>query len=229
MWIDEETDAQPRVPLSRRRVLRTAVAIADEAGVEALTMRRLASELGVEPMSLYHHVANKEAILDGLIEVIVGEILEAVGGLSGDDGWQAALRRRILAAREVLLRHRWAPAVFQTRKEIAAPLIAYYDGVLAILRSGGFSWDLAHHAIHALGSRAIGFAMELFQPDDAGSGDDDPEMMAMMAQQFPNIAGMMAAIVHDDPDTTLSWCDDQSEFEFGLDLLLEGLERRRSS
>ncbi|WP_084956791.1 TetR/AcrR family transcriptional regulator C-terminal domain-containing protein [Thermoactinospora rubra] len=230
MWIDEETEAQPRVPLSRRRVLRTAVAIADEHGVESLTMRRLAAELGVEPMSLYHHVANKEAILDGLIEVVVGEILAAVEEAAGPDpadDWRGALRTRILTARQVLLRHRWAPAVFQTRTSIALPTVAYYDGVLGILRAGGFSWDLAHHALHALGSRALGFAQELFQPDEAGG--DDPEMMAQMAERFPNLAGMMAAIVHDDPDTTLSWCDDQAEFEFGLDVLLDGLERRRTA
>ncbi|MEV0584733.1 TetR/AcrR family transcriptional regulator C-terminal domain-containing protein [Nonomuraea sp. NPDC050310] len=228
MWIEDETDERPRIPLSRRRVLRTAVALADAAGVESLTMRRLAQELGVEPMSLYHHVANKEAILDGIVEVVVGEILEAAGAVEGPDpaaDWRGALRERILAARQVLLKHRWAPAVIQTRTAIAEPTIAYFDGVLGILRAGGFSWDLAHHALHALGSRAMGFAQELFEPDEPG--DTDEELMAQMGQRYQNLAGMLAAIAHDDPDTTLSWCDDQAEFEFGLDLLLDGLERRR--
>ncbi|MFI6292636.1 TetR/AcrR family transcriptional regulator C-terminal domain-containing protein [Nonomuraea sp. NPDC050790] len=231
LWIDEETDEQPRVPLSRRRVLRAAVEVADRDGIDALTMRRVAQELGVEPMSLYHHVANKEAILDGLIEMVIGEILAAVEDGQGPDpaeDWQGALRWRILAAREVLLRHKWTPSVIQTRTSVSEAAIAYYEGVLAILRAGGFSYDLAHHALHALGSRAMGFAQELFEPEEP-SEEMDAALMEQMAMKYPHLAGMMAAIAHDDPDTTLSWCDDATEFAFALDLILEGLERRRLS
>ncbi|MFE0149208.1 TetR/AcrR family transcriptional regulator C-terminal domain-containing protein [Nonomuraea sp. NPDC059007] len=229
LWTDEETDEQPRVPLSRRRVLRAAVELADRAGLDALTMRRVAQELGVEPMSLYHHVANKEAILDGVVEMVIGEILGVVEVAEGPDpagDWQAALRGRILAAREVLLRHKWAPGVIQTRSSLSEAAIAYYEGVLGILRAGGFTYDLAHHALHALGSRAMGFTQELFEPDDP-SDDMDEALMEQMGMKYPHLAGMMAAIAHEAPETTLSWCDDNTEFSFALDLILEGLERRR--
>jgi AcrR family transcriptional regulator len=222
---------RPRAPLSRDRVLRAAVELADRDGLDALTMRRLAQELGVEAMSLYHHVANKEAVLDGVTEVVLGEMLEAVadvGSPAPEDDWRGALRARILAAREVLLRHVWAPRVFETRTTLSPPLIAYFDGTLGILRAGGFSWDLAHHAMHALGSRALGFTQELFEPDDPEAGEADAmAMLEQMADQFPNIVGMMAAVAHG-ADGTLGWCDDQHEFEFGLDVILEGLEGRRT-
>src|SRR2546423_9464979 len=113
-----ELAEQPRIPLSRRRVLRAAVELADRDGFDSLTMRRLAQELGAEAMSLYHHVANKEAVLDGIVEVILGEIMAAadeVEAASPEADWQAALRARILAAREGFLRHRWAPQEVETR------------------------------------------------------------------------------------------------------------------
>src|SRR3954471_9067936 len=111
-------EAEPRIPLSRQRVLRAAVKIADERGLEALTMRRLAEELGAEAMSLYHHVANKEEVLDGIADAIAVEINDVVDGLdrpAKGSAWKQAARRRILAAREVILRHPWAPRVFETR------------------------------------------------------------------------------------------------------------------
>ncbi|MGH3390307.1 MAG: TetR/AcrR family transcriptional regulator [Actinomadura sp.] len=207
--------------------------IADRDGLDLLTMRRLAQELRVEAMSLYHHVANKEAVLDGVIEVILGEILEVVDKVeapSPEADWQAALRARILAAREVFLRHRWAPRVLEARTTTSPAVIGYYDGVLEVLRAGGFSYDLAHRALHVLGSRALGFTQELFDPDPGGSGASDADpvaMMEQMADQFPHIVGMLAEAIHDDPDGTLGFCDAQFEFEFALDLILEGLERRR--
>jgi AcrR family transcriptional regulator len=222
----------PRPPLSRPRVLRAAVALADREGVGALTMRRLAHELGVEPMSLYHHVANKAAVLDGAVEVVVGEIVAAAEQAAVPDpsrDWRAAMRACILAAREVLLRHRWAPPLIESRAMLSPELMGYYDGLLGIFRAGGFSYDLAHHAMHALGSRALGFAQELFAPDDAGAGAVDAAvLLEQMADRYPHLAGMMADAAHDDPDGTLGWCDDQAEFEFALDLILDGLDRRRS-
>jgi AcrR family transcriptional regulator len=228
----DETTEQPRVPLSRRRVLRAAVELADRDGLGALTMRGLAQELGVEAMSLYHHVANKEAILDGVAEVVVGEILEAVGSAEAPEpeDWRAALRWRILTARDVLQRHPWAPRVMETRTTFNMEVMRYFDGVLGILRAGGFSYDLAHHALHALGSRALGFVQELFAPDDPETADEEgSELVAQLAEQLPHLVGMMAEVAHEDPDTNLGWCDHQAEFEFGLDVLLDGLERRRAS
>lgn len=228
-----DTDAAPRPPLSRDRVLRAAVDLADRDGLEALTMRRLAQELGVEAMSLYHHVANKEAILDGVVEVVMGEILEVVADVEAqaprpEDDWRAAMRARILAARDVLLRHPWAPRVLETRQSLSPAVVSYFDGLLGIFRRGGFSYHLAHHALHALGSRAIGFAQEMFEPDDPDAADAEAEaMFEQMADQFPYIVGMLAEVVHTDPGSTLGWCDGQYEFEFGLDLILDGLERLR--
>jgi AcrR family transcriptional regulator len=228
-----EPRAEPRVPLSRERVLRAAVGVADAGGIESLTMRRLAEALGAEAMSLYYHVANKEAVLDGVIEVIMSEIDEAVSRTDAppaEDGWKTALRMRILAAREVMLRHPWAPSVFETRTTASLPVVRYFDAVVGLLKGGGFSYDLIHHAMHALGSRALGFTQELFEPDNKDGGDEAAtEMLAQVADQVPHLVEMMTEVAHDDPDSTLGWCDDQFEFEFGLDLVLDGLERLRTT
>ncbi|HEY7467961.1 MAG TPA: TetR/AcrR family transcriptional regulator [Acidimicrobiia bacterium] len=226
-----EPRTEPRVPLNRNRVLAAAVALADHDGIRALTMRNLASELGVEAMSLYYHVANKEEVLDGIVEMVVNEINQEVGRLespAAETDWKGALRQRILTARRVLLRHPWAPAIIETRTTMNPDVLDYYDALLGLMRAGGFSYDLAHHALHALGSRALGFTQELFDPDDASSGDAEAEaMMEQMAARIPHLVEMMTEISHDDPESTLGWCDDQYEFEFGLDLILDGLEAAR--
>ncbi len=213
-----------RTPLSRERVLTAAVALADREGIEAVTMRKLAQEVGVEAMSLYYHVANKEEVLDGMVEVLVDEINDLVGDVETDAGWKQTMRNRILTARKVMLEHRWAPAVIESRTHIGLPVMRYFDSVLALFRAGGFSYDLAHHSLHALGSRALGFTQELFDPGDA-AGDDAEVDFEAMATQIPSLVEMLTEIAHDDPDSTLGWCDDQTEFEFGLDLILDGLER----
>jgi len=224
---------QERARLSRERVLQAAVDLADEAGMEALTMRGLADRLGVEAMSLYYHVANKEAMLDGVVDLIVTQISEAAdeaGPPSGKGDWKTTMRNRILAAREVLLRHKWAPAVMETRTSVGPATLRYYDDLLQVFRKGGFSYDLAHHAMHALGSRALGFTQELFDPADQETGDEEMEAgMAAMAEEVPHLVEMLMEISHEGAETTLGWCDDQTEFEFGLDLLLDGLERLRES
>ncbi|WP_136520611.1 TetR/AcrR family transcriptional regulator [Cellulomonas telluris] len=214
-----------RARLTRERVLLAARDLADADGVETLTMRRLAESLGVEAMSLYHHVPNKDAILDGLVELVFTEIEAEVGGFgstSTPDTWRDDLRVRILGARRVLLRHPWLPGLLEARAVLAPTMARYVDGVVGLMRDGGLSYDLVHHALHALGSRMYGFTQELRLDDpDGGATEIDPAMLATV----PNLAGMLAEVVHDDPGSTLGWCDDQSEFEFGLDLLLDGLER----
>jgi len=129
----------------------------------------------------------------------------------------------------VLLQHRWAPALLESLTDIPPSLIGYYDSLLGLMRGAGFSLDLGHHALHALGSRALGFTQELFVADDK---DVDPAVMAMMLQQmagrYPHMADLMKIVAHD-PESTLGGCDDQFEFEFGLDVILDGLERLREA
>jgi len=227
-----ETAKKARAPLTRERVLRAAVELADERGVEALTMRALGQELGVEAMSLYNHVKNKAEILSGIVDVVCEEILAAVDQIPPPDDpadWKPVLRARILAARQVLLQHRWAPAQLEALRDIPPSLIGYYDEILGLMRGGGFSLDLGHHAMHALGSRALGFAQELFVEADH---DIDPDVMTMMLKQmagrYPHMADLMKIVVHD-PESTLGGCDDQFEFEFGLDVILDGLDRLREA
>jgi AcrR family transcriptional regulator len=230
--LDTAASVTTRRPLSRERVIRAAMAVADRDGIAAVSMRRIGQELGVEAMSLYNHVAGKEALLDAMVDQLAAEVNAAVAALDTPDpatDWRGALRGRALAAREVMLRHRWAPGVLQTRTTMSLDIVRYYDGVVGILRAGGFSNDLAHHSLHALGSRVIGFSQELFDPGDAAADGASEEMLEAMATQIPHLVEMLGEVAHDDPGSTLGWCDDQSEFEFGLDVLLDGLERRRAS
>jgi AcrR family transcriptional regulator len=232
--------AQPapaRTPLSRERVLQSAVDLADQGGLDAVSMRRLGQELGVEAMSLYNHVANKDDLVDGMVELVMDEInwsvstvsaTGAVDGAGGTGDWQVGLRARVLRARELMLRHRWMPSALESRTGMSPGAARYFDGVLGVLRAGGFSNDLGHHTLHALGSRALGFTQELFDPQTDEQDAASQAAMAMLAPELPNLMSMLAEVAHDDPDSTLGWCDDQSEFEFGLDVLLDGLERRRS-
>jgi len=232
MAVQPNAAREPRLPLTRERVLRAAVELADTRGIDSLTMRNLGQELGVEAMSLYNHVANKQAVLDGIVEVVVGEVIAAVDEiepLSDTAGWKDVMRARILAAREVLLRHRWAPDVLESRTDLPPSLVPYYDSVLGLMREAGFSLDLAHHAMHALGTRTLGFTRELFVTQDK---DVEPEVAAVMLQQmagrFPHLTELMRVVSHDAGSTLGSGCDDQFEFEFGLDLILDGLERLRA-
>lgn len=232
MTAETTQEATPRRPLNRERILSAAVSVADEGGLDALTMRGLAEALDVEAMSLYYHVANKEALLDGVAERVVEEILAEIAGLpaaTGPEDWKQAMRTRILKARDVMLRHKWAPWVLESRTTMNVAVLRYYHGLLEIFRAGGMSYDLAHHAMHALGSRALGFSQELFDPtpgtDDEAVSD---ELFARLAPEIPLFVEFMQEIAHDDPeDVTLGWCDDQSEFEFTLDLMLDGLDRLR--
>jgi len=223
------TTSTAREPLSRERVLSAAMRLADADGLAAVTMRRLASDVGVEAMSLYHHLPSKEQLLDGLAEAVLVEIETAVNGREeADHDWRTALRQRCLTAREVMVRHRWAPALIGSRTTIPPGLYEYYEEVLGILIRGGFSYHLAHRAIHALGSMVLGFTQELFTPaSDGGTLDEETAEaeFADMAELLPHLTAMVAAEVHDHAEDPLGWCDSQNEFEFTLDLLLDGLAR----
>ncbi|MCU7823910.1 TetR/AcrR family transcriptional regulator C-terminal domain-containing protein [Kitasatospora sp. DSM 101779] len=221
--MSRQTDGGRRTPLNRDRVLRTAVALADRAGIEALSMRSLAQELGVVPMALYKHVANKEQLLDGMVDVIVGEI----GAPAEGAGWKDAVRERILATRRALLRHPWASRVVESRPGPTPGTLGYLDSVIGTFLAGGLSADLTHHAMHALGSRVWGFTQEL---SAAPPPSDDPEVRAAVlreaAARYPHVVAIATAgAAHDDGSVVGGGCDDQFEFEFALDLLLDGVER----
>ena len=223
------TTSAVRTPLSRERVLAAAMELADAEGIPALTMRRLAADLGVEAMSLYHHVPGKERLLDGLTEAVLVEINAAVAAQVGAaDDWRTALRHRCLAARDVMVRHRWAPGLLGSRSSIPAGLYPYYEEILATMLRGGLSYHLSHRAIHALGTMVLGFTQELFTPaTDGGTLDEEAAEaeFAAMANVLPHLTAMVASEVHDNDEDPLGWCDSQNEFEFTLDLLLDGLAR----
>ncbi|MEV4658710.1 TetR/AcrR family transcriptional regulator C-terminal domain-containing protein [Micromonospora sp. NPDC049301] len=222
-----------REPLSRERVLAAAVALADAEGIQALTMRRLAGALGVEAMSLYHHLPAKEALLDGVVETVIAEIDAVVGRLfaNGDGGdWRTRLRGQFLAARQAMLRHPWMPALLGSRRAIPVGLYTYYDQIVGTLLRAGFSHHLAHRALHAFGSLPLGFAQEIFSPAAGASMEADVAEAdaTAMAEALPHLTAMVATEMHDGTDPTLGWCDSQLEFEFTLNLLLDGLERLRA-
>ena len=227
MSTEIDVGAETRVPLTRERVLRTAVALADQGGIESLSMRKLAQALDVVPMALYRHVANKDELLNALIDVVVDEIDPPLDGAD----WKTAIRARILSARRALLRHPWASTVMESRTEPTPTVLAYMDSMIGMFRAGGFSMDLTHHAMHTMGSRLIGFSQELFND----SGDTDPEaeaeMWTALAGTYPSIYELYLTVTHDDASVVGPGCDDQFEFEFALDLLLDGLEKlkRRST
>ena len=216
--------AEKRTPLSRERVLRAAVALADDGGIESLSMRRLASELGVVPMALYKHVANKDELLDGVVDVVVGEIDPPGTGA----GWKAAVRQRILSARSALQRHSWAAQVIESRSTPTPAVLAYLNAMIGLFREGGLSIDLTHHVMHAMGSRILGFSQELFT---AAPAVEPPAQaaMAQLAGTFPYVAELAGAAAHTEDSVVGSGCDDQFEFEFALDLLLDGIERLHRS
>jgi AcrR family transcriptional regulator len=218
-----------RAPLNRDRVLRTAVELADRLGLEPLSMRRLAEELGVVPMALYKHVAGKEELLDGMVAAVVREIDPPVP----DTDWKRTVRLRVLSARRALQRHPWARQAIETRTHKTPAVLDYMDSFAGMFLAGGFSADLTHHVLHAIGGRMWGFTQELF---DDGSGAQAPDgmtaeaastMFQQMAARYPNIAAVASAAAHDEDSVVGHGCDDQFEFEFALDLLLDGFERLR--
>ena len=220
-----EVDVRPREPLSRERILRAAVALADEDGVESASMRKIAQELDVVPMALYRHVADKDELLDGMIDAVVAEIDPPLEGAD----WKTTIRARIFSARRALLRHPWASRVMESRTEPTPTVMGYMDSMIGMFRAGGFSIDLTHHAMHAMGSRLLGFSQELFNDSGDANQELEPEMYEAMATTYPSIYELYLTVTHDDASTVGPGCDDQFEFEFALDLMLDGLEKIRDA
>jgi AcrR family transcriptional regulator len=208
-----------RVPLSRDRVLRAAVAVADRAGIGALTIRSLATELGVKPMTLYYHVANKEEILDGIVEVVFTEI--DLPDVDGD--WRSEMTRRARSARAVLRRHPWAIALLESRTSPGPSTLRHHDATIGTLRRAGFSITQTAHAYALLDSYVYGFAVQEaslpFEGPESVSGVAEPMMQQFAAGEYPHLVELATEVV------LQPGYDFGDEFEFGLGLILDALSR----
>jgi AcrR family transcriptional regulator len=223
------TSATRRTPLSKERVLNAAMALADADGIEALSMRRLAQELGVEAMSLYNHVANKGEILDGIVDLAVNEIELP----STEEEWEVAVRRCAISAHEAFLRHPRASSLVMTpgSTEIGhSARLRYIEWLLRRLREAGFSPELTYHAYHALDSHVLGFTMwqlgHLAAAKSLGGGQDFAELAAGLVREL-RAGGYPYLAEHAEQHVTSPSDEGEGEFEFGLDLILEGLKRAR--
>lgn len=194
-------------------------------------MRALAEDLGVEAMSLYHHLPSKAALLDGLVASLVDEVGAATAGIEGGikagDDWRDGVRQRCLAARDVMEQHPWGPGLMASRTAIPPSVYAHFEAVLAAMVEAGLSYHLGHRALHSLGSMVLGFVQELFTPATEGDADPSEEELAAMAEALPHITAMVASELHADDEDVLGWCDSRAEFTFTLDLILDGLEAQR--
>jgi len=209
-----------RKPLSRALVLQAAVALADEAGLEGFSMRGLAQELGVVPMALYKHVANKDELLDGMVDIVFGEIELP----DGEEDWRSAMRRRAISTREVIGRHAWAIGIMESRHPGPANL-RNHDAVMGCLRKAGFTFEMAIHAYSVQDAYIYGFALQardlaFENRDSAGQAAQRRAETIGALEDYPHLAEIAAKLPS-------SGYDDAVEFEFGLDLILGGLERFR--
>jgi AcrR family transcriptional regulator len=214
---------EDRVPLSRERVLRAAVAFADESGIASLSMRKLGEALGVEAMSLYNHVANKDALLDGMVDLVFSEIDLP----TAKTDWRAAMRQRAVSARQALSRHRWAIGLMESRSSPGPATLRHHDAVIGSLREAGFSIEMAAHAYSVLDSYIYGFALqEASLPFDTAEETAEVAQMIMKefpADEYPHLTELTVEHV------LQPGYDYGNEFEFGLELILDGLERARNA
>ncbi len=206
-----------RAPLNRDRVLRAAVDFADQAGISSLSMRKLGEALGVEAMSLYNHVASKSDLLDGMIDIVFGEI-----DLPSGDDWRAAMRRRAVSARQVLRRHPWAIGLMESRTSPGPATLRHHDAVLGCLRRAGFSIELTGHAYSLLDSYIYGFALQ-----EGGlpfnTGEEAAQVAQEISEQFSS--GQYPYLTEYAVTRVLQpGYDYGDEFETGLDLILDSLQ-----
>ena len=216
-----EAEPKPRIPLSKNRVLQAAVALADEEGIEALSMRKLAEELGVKAMSLYNHVANKDDLLDGIVDAAYLEIV-----VPGPDvPWKIQIRELAVSAHETLLRHPWASSL-QVRRAPGHGRLRYSDALLGFFRDSGFSKELTYHAYHIIESYIIGFTVQVlgYRNVDMEQFEDVAAtfMRGEFLEEYPHFSEHVRQHMEPDPGQ-----DDVNAYELGLDVLLDGLERLR--
>ena len=223
MATDTFPPMEPRIRLTRERVLRAAIAHADAGGLETLSMRTLADGLGVAPMALYRHVANKDDLIDGMVDVVFSEI-----DLPASDGhWRAAMRRRAISVRDVMAQHRWAIGLMESRRNPGPANLRHHDAVIGSLRAGGFDMAMVAHAYSVLDGYIYGFALTKMNLPFEG-GADVADIAQTMLEPFPanEYPNLMAFITDHAMQPGYDFGD---EFEYGLDLILDGLERVRAT
>lgn len=206
-------------PLSREQILQTALRMADEGGLEALSMRKVAQELGVKAMSLYNHVANKDDIIDGIVDLVVSNIELPRFDLD----WKTAMRQRAISAHEVLLKHPWAAMAIMSRINVGPAMLRYVDTTIGCLRQAGFSWEMADHAWNAIDSHIYGFTLqELNFPVEATEYAETAGSFIshIPPDQYPYMHQLSLYIIDGSYDGL-------HDFEMGLDFILDGLDRLR--
>ena len=215
-----DASAAPRTPLSKERVLRAAIELADTEGIDALSMRRLAKELGVEAMSLYNHVANKDEILAGILDLVANEF--ELPSETGD--WKTAMHRHAISSRDALLRHRWATGLWMSAQGGGTARLRNGDWMLRTLREAGFSSDLIYHAFHILESYILGYTMQ--QLNFPYSGEELKGLATSFLEQLP--ADEYPDLVQHIKEHLDPHHEETSGFEMGLALILDGLDRARA-
>ncbi|MEO1353565.1 MAG: TetR/AcrR family transcriptional regulator C-terminal domain-containing protein [Cyanobacteria bacterium J06635_15] len=214
-------DTKLSLPLSQERVLHAAIRLADEGGIESLSMRKLAQALGVKAMSLYNHVANKDDLLDGMVDIVVSEF--EVPDLDLD--WKTAMRQRATSAHEALLRHPWATLALVSRVNVGPAMLRYIDATLGCLRKAGFSFEMADHAWNAIDSHIYGFTLQAlnfpFEPEEYSDVATD-YVSQIPADQYPYLNQLTHHVI-------AGHYDGLHDFKFGLELILNGLDRFRDS
>jgi AcrR family transcriptional regulator len=217
---DADTPAT-RPALSRERVLAAALVLADEVGIGALSMRKLGEALGVEAMSLYRHVANKDAILDGIVDLLASEFEPPAAG----QDWKQAMRRRAISAHLALMRHPWATPLIVSRANVGPAMLRYVDATIGCLREAGFSWAMADHAWNAIDSYIHGYTLQKlnfpFEPEEYATAAR-AFLPMIPADRFPYLNGMSMQVIDGHHDGL-------HRIEFGLDLILDGLETLRKA
>jgi AcrR family transcriptional regulator len=214
-----KTDRIAPIPLSRERVLQAAIELADTGGIESLSMRKLAQELGVQAMSLYNHVEHKDDLLDGIVDMVVGEIEVPDFGVD----WKTAMRRRSNSAHAVLLRHPWSTMPLVSRVNVGPAMLRYVDATLGCLKEAGFSLQMADYAWNAIDSHIYGFTLQElnFPFEKADYGKAAQQGLALIpVDKYPYLNQLTHQVIDGDYDGI-------HDFEFGLELILNGLESFR--
>ncbi|MGP1675476.1 MAG: TetR/AcrR family transcriptional regulator [Candidatus Limnocylindrales bacterium] len=210
-----------RIPLSRERVLQTALALADQGGLESLSMRRLGQELGVEAMALYYHLANKDEVLDGIIDLVFSEIDLPVAGVD----WKVAMRQRGISLHDVLSRHRWAIGMMEARMNPGPANLRHHDAVIGNLRAAGFDSAMVAHAYSLLDGYIYGFALTKmnlpFNTPEEVEAVTQSMIQPLPRSEYPNLVAFVEEHI------MLPGYQFADEFEYGLDLILDALEGAR--